>query len=83
MLLGSEREAYENMSRIYNIFRAIKNIVVRVKCFVDDFRQIRGEIEDQIQGLFQLVKDNNPSHDQSLDYIRALEAIGSLGLLQQ
>lgn len=45
------------------------NIVVQVDCS-DEFRHTRSEIEDQIQELYQLVKDTDPSHDQSLEFIR-------------
>lgn len=71
-LLGIEieGEAYKNMCYIHNTFRAIKNIVVRVNYDLDDFRHIRGGIEDQIQDLSQLVRVNGPSHEQSLDFIR-------------
>ncbi|KFY01549.1 hypothetical protein O988_02690 [Pseudogymnoascus sp. VKM F-3808] len=53
-LLGIEREAYKNMCYIHKTFRAIKNIVVRADCDLDEFRHFRGGIEDQIQDLSQL-----------------------------
>jgi hypothetical protein len=38
--------------------------------YLDDFRHVRGGIEDEIQDLSKLVKDKSPSHKQSLEFIR-------------
>jgi hypothetical protein len=58
------------MSHIYNTFRAIENIVVRIDCGLDDFRHVRGGIEDQIQDLFKIVKNNGRFIEESLGVIR-------------
>lgn len=70
MILDSERESYENINHIYKSFRAITNIVVQIDCGLNKIRHIRSVIEDGIQDLFKLVKDNHPSHDRSLEFIR-------------
>ena len=68
LLLGNKRE--DNISHIHKTFRAIKNIVVQIDCYLDDFRHVRGGIEDKIQDLSKLVKDTSPSHQQSLEFFR-------------
>jgi hypothetical protein len=44
--------------------------MVWIDCDLGDFRHVRGGIEDQIQDLFKIVKNNSRFIKESLEVIR-------------